>query len=317
MLTPRHTIFYRKNAPWQQLNSSIQKPLRYNLAFINCVAVMLSTSLQCPICSRPLQLKPKQAICENNHSFDQAKQGYFNLLPSSKKRSKHPGDNNEMVLARQNFLNTDIYRPISEQLNKTCNRLLSESKTANRILDIGCGEGYYTDRLYTARNNPNIELIGLDISKDAIRHATKRNKEITWIVASGAEIPVLPHSQDLITCLFTRLMPEGITNSLSKQGKLVTVTTGKHHLLEMRKILYPQIKDQTLDPQAPLKEHFRLSNQETVEYQHTLESSEQIHALLAMTPHQWRAPADGREKLLKLEKLTITIDVTISEFQHL
>lgn len=279
---------------------------------------MFSTSLQCPICSQPLSRASKQLHCENNHSFDQAKQGYFNLLMSNQKRSKQPGDNNEMVLARQKFLNTDIYQPISEQLNNASIKCLPTKETSPlRILDLGCGEGYYTDRLHSSLEHLNIELVGLDISKDAVRYAAKRNKNITWLVASGADIPVTPNSQDLITCLFTRLMPEGIAQALSENGRLITVTTGKHHLLEMREILYPNVKEQTLDPEAPLKSHLALTEQHVFQYQHTLNSSEQIQDLLAMTPHQWRAPAAGREKLLSLNELTITIDVNISQFQHL
>ncbi|MFC3149550.1 putative RNA methyltransferase [Litoribrevibacter euphylliae] len=280
---------------------------------------MLSTSLQCPICSHPLSMTSKQLHCDNNHTFDQAKQGYFNLLMSNQKRSKQPGDNNEMVLARQKFLNTNIYQPISEHLNQVCNQLLDTKKNSiTKILDLGCGEGYYTDRLYSSLKPPidnNIELIGLDISKDAIRHAAKRNKDITWLVASGADIPVTPRSQDLITCLFTRLMPEGIAQALSHDGRLITVTTGKNHLLEMRDILYPSVKDQTLDPAASLDSHFKLTDQHACQHQHTLSSREQIQDLLAMTPHQWRAPAEGRDKLLSLNELTITIDVNVSLFR--
>nr|WP_284377833.1 methyltransferase domain-containing protein [Litoribrevibacter albus] len=237
---------------------------------------------------------------------------------SNKKRSKSPGDNIEMVLARQTFLNTGIYQPISEALNETCSQWITEHASTLedpiRILDLGCGEGYYTERLYNALHPQSIELIGLDISKDAVRYAAKRNKQVTWLVASGAEIPVMPRSQDLIVCLFTRLMPEGIAPALSRQGTLITVTTGKQHLIEMREILYPSIKDQVLDPQVPLASHFKLDQQQAFQAKHTLTSSQQIQDLLAMTPHQWRAPAVGREKLLSLDSLTITIDVNISCF---
>ncbi len=281
---------------------------------------MPSTSLTCPICTQPLSFGDKQLICANRHSFDQAKQGYFNLLLSNKKRSKQPGDNIEMVLSRQKFLNTGIYQPISDQLNTLCQEYCQKvSGSPLRVLDLGCGEGYYTERLLNALNQETFsqqttELCGLDISKDAVKHAAKRSQEITWLVASGADIPVIPHSQDLIVCLFTRLMPEGIARAISQSGRLITVTTGKQHLIEMREILYPKVKDQTLDPSASLSSHFTLESQQPYQYQHHLNSQEQIRDLLAMTPHQWKAPAAGREKLLSLNELTITIDVNFSHF---
>ncbi len=48
---------------------------------------------RCPLCQQALLLDEKSYRCENNHSFDQAKQGYVNLLPVQFKHSKEPGDN--------------------------------------------------------------------------------------------------------------------------------------------------------------------------------------------------------------------------------
>jgi len=223
-------------------------------------------------------------------------------------------------MARKTFLDTGIYQPISDRLNTQCLSLMdSTSQQAALILDIGCGEGYYTQRLLEAFNTQSVpsEIIGLDISKDAVRQATKRSKEITWLVASGSEIPVIQGSQNIITCLFTRLMPEGMAEALSDDGSLITVTTGKNHLLEMREILYPSVKDQVMDPDAHVKSHFELTDKNHFSYQYTLESSKQIMDLLAMTPHQWRAPEAGRKKLSQLDKLTITIDVVFSQFKKL
>ena len=60
--------------------------------------------LVCPVCQNPLIQNGKNLSCEKNHSFDQAKQGYVNLLPVQFKHSKAPGDNKEMVVARRAFL---------------------------------------------------------------------------------------------------------------------------------------------------------------------------------------------------------------------
>jgi 23S rRNA (guanine745-N1)-methyltransferase len=41
--------------------------------------------------------------CENGHPFNIAKEGYVNLLLSHQRKSKHPGDDPDMVMARRRF----------------------------------------------------------------------------------------------------------------------------------------------------------------------------------------------------------------------
>jgi 23S rRNA (guanine745-N1)-methyltransferase len=290
---------------------------------------MIASTLTCPICKAPLKATDNRLGCEQNHSFDRAKQGYYNLLPANRMRSKQPGDSLEMVKARQTFLNTGIYQPISDtlnklvhaQLNNACTEL-NKKTTPDFILDIGCGEGYYTERLSAFLKSQQsdeasqaAEIIGLDISKEAVKHAARRNKDITWIVASGAQVPVEQNSQTLITCLFTRLMPEGFADALTNDGQLITVTTGTHHLIEMRNELYDEVRLTTLDPAKPLGSHFEAVEMIPLTYQHQLQSSQEIKDLLAMTPHQWRAPEVNREKILSKQALTITIDIQLTVFR--
>ena len=60
----------------------------------------------------------KSLVCENNHSFDKAKQGYTHLLPVNKMHSKIPGDNALMVSSRRDFLNKGYYNIFAEALTK-------------------------------------------------------------------------------------------------------------------------------------------------------------------------------------------------------
>lgn len=105
--------------------------------------------LRCPLCGKPLRLDGGSYRCENRHSYDCAKSGYVNLLDSSRKRSKIPGDNKLMSAARRDFLNKGYYEPLSDALNSVCLARLSGSSSPV-ILDAGCGEGYYTSRLAEA-----------------------------------------------------------------------------------------------------------------------------------------------------------------------
>lgn len=233
-----------------------------------------------------------------------------------------------MVAARQAFLNSDFYRPISDTLNQLVVETMlqqNEHQTDhhNQVLDIGCGEGYYTQRLQQSLSDHLIPhtLYGLDISKDAVLAAAKRTRlsgekdSVEWLVASGIDMPLKPNSVDIATCLFTRLMPESYHAVLKENGYLICVTTGEEHLIELRRYLYDEIKPSFFAPEKTLAEHFSLHSQHQVKYQNTLESQQQIQDLLLMTPHQWRARAENKEALTALDQLTVTVDAMISVFR--
>ena len=82
----------------------------------------------CPICKSKLNIVGKAYSCENNHSFDIAKQGYVNLLPVNKKHSDNPGDSKEMVLSRREFLEGGYYDCFTDKLCEIINSLFSESQ---------------------------------------------------------------------------------------------------------------------------------------------------------------------------------------------
>mgnify|MGYP002700075074 CR=1 FL=1 len=290
---------------------------------------MTTSILLCPVCKESLQANEsnKSLSCVNNHSFDRARQGYLNLLLAHKKKSKNPGDSQEMVIARQAFLNSDFYRPISDSLNQIIVEAalkldLSESKQALQVLDIGCGEGYYSQRIHNSLSDHQIDhkLHGLDISKDAVIAAAKRakidgDKSSEWLVASAIDIPLQAHSIDIATCLFTRLMPESYHKVIKQDGFFICVNTGEKHLIELREKLYDKITKVEFDPIKNMGDDFELVDQQQVSYQNTLSSQQQIQDLLLMTPHNWRTKAENKESLSSLEELTVTIDAQIHVFK--
>ena len=121
-------------------------------------------NLLCPLCGRALTARDRRYVCAENHSFDIARQGYVNLLTVQQKHSRHPGDTQQQVLCRREFLEAGFYAPIAQTLIDTARQL----EVSGPVLDVGCGEGYYSTRLARALGLP---LTGLDISKDAVRCA--------------------------------------------------------------------------------------------------------------------------------------------------
>lgn len=158
--------------------------------------------LTCPVCRARLERKDKSFVCSRGHSFDLSASGYLHLLPSSQMRSKVPGDNRQMVQARRNFLQKGYYQPISDALNR---QLLEHCKknVPLQILDAGCGEGYYTNRLaqFLGKEQPDFSITGVDISKFAVDAAAKGyaalcrsgqapRTRVQYGVASVFELPV-------------------------------------------------------------------------------------------------------------------------------
>ena len=133
----------------------------------------------CPVCHNPLAGEASLR-CDKGHCFDRSKSGYVNLLDIKQKRSKLPGDNKQMAAARRDLLNGGFYEPLSDAVNSACEQLLANCN-APAVLDAGCGEGYYTERLFRFLEESGScpELYGVDISKFALDIAAKRCKKHT------------------------------------------------------------------------------------------------------------------------------------------
>lgn len=281
---------------------------------------MSLTLLSCPICKAALEPltaeEPSSAIktlrCVNNHCFDKAKQDYWNLLVVQQKKSKDPGDNAQMVAARRAFLDLNHYQALAQAVSSKLGELVTTERPAN-ILDMGCGEGYYTDYCQQLLNSHN--FIGLDISKHAIKTASRRNKAVTWLVASGANMPVPDDSLDIITVIFSRLMPQALANKLTQQGILVLVWPNDQHLIELKQAIYTELKISQYDPAKELATYFTTKSIDTCAFQFQISSAEDLSALLLMTPHGQKVNAQMRASLAERLPLSLSFNVNIGCFE--
>lgn len=262
--------------------------------------------LRCPICTASLQRLERTFCCENGHSFDIARQGYVNLLPVQQKHSAQPGDTKEQVGARRAFLEGGFYAPIVQAL---CD-LAQKHNCTGPILDVGCGEGYYSSRLAEALGG---ELAGLDISKEAVRAAAGRYKGPLWLCASAAHLPVKDHSVGLLTSLFAMTAPEEFRRALRKDGTFIQVLAAQDHLLGLKGIIYPQLNFKEKDS-VPVLPGFRLDESLPVKFTFTVEG-EQVQNLLYMTPHVYRIGKAGAQKLRQTDKLTDTASCVINLYK--
>ena len=259
--------------------------------------------LLCPICAAPLEKQNTAYICQKRHSFDLARQGYVNLLPVQQKRSLQPGDTREQVLSRRAFLDGGFYAPIADALCK----LAQDHDCTGPVLDIGCGEGYYSTWLANALG---CDLIGLDISKEAVRCAAGRHKGPVWLCASAAHLPVADQSIGLVTSLFALTIPEEFLRVLRPDGAFIQVLAAEDHLLGLKSIIYPALthKPKQTVPEVP---GFRLVESRPIRFTFTVEG-EQVQNLLSMTPHVYRIGKDGADRLRQTETLTDTASCVLN-----
>ena len=263
--------------------------------------------LICPVCGAQLNLVERSCLCPNRHSFDVARQGYVNLLTVQQKHSLAPGDTREQVLSRREFLEAGFYGPIARTLVDTAREL----GITGQILDVGCGEGWYSAQLADALDAP---LTGLDISKEAVRCAAAKYKGKQWLCATAAHIPVEDGSVSLLTSLFALTLPQEFARVLKEGGYYFQVLAAEDHLLGLKGIIYDQLnlKEKNTVPELP---GFELVKSIPIRFSFTVEGK-QVQNLFSMTPHVFRIGKNGAERLRKTEVLTDTASCVLNVYRR-
>lgn len=261
--------------------------------------ILKENNFICPVCGSKTFDLGKSLRCFSGHSFDKAKEGYVNLLLKNASGKRH-GDDKLMVEARKSFLDKGYYAPLREKIGEVL-------KSGNLALDSGCGEGYYTS--YFAENNT---LLGIDISKNAVKAAAKRCKKATFAVASIAQIPVGDNSVDAVINVFAPDSPKEFLRILKSGGRLITAQPLENHLFELKQAIYD--KPYKNPPLELEKDGFEIKSVNEVKYNITLESKEDIDALFKMTPYYYKTSAADQQKLEKLNSLTVSLEFVVTEY---
>ncbi|MDN5565316.1 MAG: methyltransferase domain-containing protein [Psychrobacter sp.] len=309
----------------------------------------------CPLCQSPLQPAVNSWCCDGSlnpkqttHSFDVARQGYVNLLPVQQKKSKAPGDSALSIKARQRFLQAGYYQPLRDLICEQiilwlAKEMLVEDQVYNeqavyanrRWLDIGCGEGYYTQAL--AEQVDIDELIAADISKPALIEMAKISKAANtlWyqqnvintnqginheqtrqqsqkdsqqpppkktvvypIVTSAAHLPLQAQSITGISSIFSPILPAAFAQVLQNDGYLIIAKPDVGHLASVRAALFDEVREHDSDKfLTELAPYFRLLDTQRVSTALSL-SAGALADLLTMTPYAYRAQIDKRQTLL-------------------
>ena len=284
-------------------------------------------NFKCPSCDQALILQaetqPQTYRCNNQHSFDLAREGYLNLLLAQNKRSRNPGDSDEMIRSRQRFLNAGYYQPLSDAIVSAVAKATSGPEQA--VLDLGCGEGYYMQQLRTAfeetasgikTSSQTLKLLGMDISKLAVRLAAKRKMDARLAVDSVYNIPLFENRVDTAISVFSPISVDETARVLKPGGKLIMVGPGAEHLSGLTSLIYEQSLPHEGNT-AGLEKAVQFSLLEQIEIKQTIVvTGGDILDLLKMTPYYWHSRPEQQEMLAELDKLETLIHFNINIYQN-
>ena len=266
-----------------------------------------ATAFACPICQENLNLVETSLKCCNRHSFDLAKFGYVNLAPQIKQSANYDKENFQN---RQQILEAGFYQAILE----TVSDLLSNSKNAKTILDIGCGEGFYSRKLQ--ERHPDKTFYAFDISKDSVQIAAKSepNWAVNWFVGDLARLPITDASMNILLDIFSPANYGEFRRVLSKDGILIKVIPTENHLKEIRQKVQDQLTNKDYsnqDIKNHFQDHFTILSSQTASLTKTI-IAEQLQALLSMTPllfHIDHTKIDWSQ----LTKITIEAEILVGK----
>ena len=285
--------------------------------------------LCCPVCRGELSRSGGSLVCPQGHTFDVARCGYVNLLPPGKEKNSRTGDEKSMIRARADFLSCGHYDKISSSLAS----LAARHADIVTVCDMGSGEGHHTVNIVRTLHGitgGHVIGIGADASKYGAECASKRSKSLGLMASYGIgadfcgeaeayfvpanifSLPIKSASVDCAVSMFAPIPWDEVRRILREGGILAVVSSGREHLIEMRKIIYDDVRDADFTPECA--DGFSLLDQSSLTYTAHLSSEKEIRDLFTMTPFYYRTTEEGRARLYSHSSLDVTVDVNYTFF---
>ncbi|KRN99929.1 putative RNA methyltransferase [Companilactobacillus kimchiensis] len=215
------------------MNSKIQKFSNSNEFF------------QCPLCGEKLFLNGNSLTCAQNHTFDISKKGFVDFVLNNKQQKNYDRESFEN---RHLILEQGMYDHIADKMID----LIKHLKLRN-ILDVGCGEGYYSKKIIELAER---NVLAFDISKDSIQLAAKGpNSPVEWFIGDLAHLPIQNDSINGIIDIFSPANYNEFNRILSSDGYVLKVIPNEYHVQELREQAKDQLKQEKYSNKKVL-DHF-------------------------------------------------------------
>jgi ubiquinone/menaquinone biosynthesis C-methylase UbiE len=166
---------------------------------------------------------------------------YIFLNPSAIESSDEYKDNDPYVVMDQ--LESDFQQ---RRLKATLDLIPKSAKNENlKLLDIGCGEGHFTDVI--KKEFPNFEVHGLDYSVSAIDFAHKKFPDIKFVTANAYYPPYQNEYFDIVVCnnLWEHVpdplkMLRAMSRVLKPNGLVIISTPSRYRFSNLIKVMVGQ-----------------------------------------------------------------------------
>lgn len=248
--------------------------------------VHLAAVFRCPLCNGAFSVRAGRTLaCPSGHAFDVAREGYVNLMPAQAKKSKDPGYNAQLMQSRHAFFGTGSYEPAARAIAELMAASVPVSR--GRVLDAGCGEGYYQRVLREV--NPALDVVGTDLSRAGIRIAARLDPGGAYAVANSYHLPMDANSLDGVISHFSPNPIEEFARVLRPGGTVLIGSPGADHLFSMKATVYDSPHRHDEDKHRVADDRFVPTGRRVVRYPLHIDDVATLEALFSMTPYAYGA----------------------------
>ncbi|WEO79170.1 hypothetical protein BJQ94_09110 [Cryobacterium sp. SO2] len=182
--------------------------------------------------------------CATGHRFDVNRRGFASLVLGSRKLI---GDSAAMLDARETFLEHGWYAGLRDALSG-----LVAPEQAQRVVDIGCGTGYYLRGVLVALGaagaagargrpgEPVLRALAVDLSAAAVARTVRSGADASGVSTVGlvadvwSPLPIRDGAADVVINVFAPRNPAEFHRVLASGGLLAVVLPHPTHLQELR-----------------------------------------------------------------------------------
>ena len=255
-------------------------------------------NLRCPVCRAPLTRSGDDLACSARHRLNVNRKGCLNVL-SQQVDSCYDA---ALFDARRRVFAAGCYDAVVEAIEA----LLPPGE--HRLLDAGCGDGWYLDALL-GRHNTWCGA-GADISRDAIFRATDLPCTALWLVADLRRLPFADGSFSAVLDVLTPASYDEFRRVLADDGLLIKVYPGSGYLRELRAARGMEAYEEG-QVDAYLREKAQVVGERRVTVTHPV-PPELWRDFVWMTPLMQDLSAEEKDAIAARPAETVTIDLHVA-----